>query len=315
MNNIFDYKDIAHTHTHREMVKNEDIRAGFGDITFNMNSTWFMDLAESMGWSLMTEYFCDHPDLVAKCAPYDEYSFMKMTEDTITTFFNDSINYTTDDETTLDTTIWNYLEAHDDTWFSMFKNFFVYTEDADNIISFWEQFRTAKVGDIIVAENETWTTVNTEKTHSNKVGVKSPVARSELRQTFNDWFVDNFTILIADETITKAELEAHLRERDGEVGDDWGGTITDEHCWVDDLMNAMRDATKKGDKEFTVNLPPDVAKRLLAKSKKKEYAGEKGGMVSTSGNLKMTADVARECFVKVADALMKRAEEEQAGSK
>ena len=219
----FRFKDIAHTHIiHSKMVKNEDIRAGFGDITFNMNISWFLDLAESMGWSLMTDYFCDYPDLVARCAPYDEYSFMKMTEDTISTFFNDSSNFTCLDETTLDTAIWNYLEAHDDTWFSMFKNFFVYTEDADAILAFWEQFWTAKVGTIIVAENEpAYICVNVEKTHKTmngyKVGVKSALDRSRCRLLWNDWFVDNFTILIADETITQAELEAHLRERDGEL--------------------------------------------------------------------------------------------------
>jgi len=201
------------------MVKNEDIRSGMGDITFNMNSNWFLELAESMGWSLTTDYFADYPDLLAKCAPYDEYSFMKMTEDTITTFFNDSSNFTTClDETTLDIAIWNYLEAHDDTWFSMFRNFFIYTEDADAILTFWEHFRVAEVGTIIVAENEPVSIcVNVEKivpTYSgHMVGVKSVFARSQCRQLWNDWFVGAFVVLVADETITHAEVEAYKASR------------------------------------------------------------------------------------------------------
>ena len=221
LRNIFVLR-IKHIHTyiHREMVKNEDIRGGMGDITFNMNISWFLDLAESMGWSLMTDYFCDYPDLIAKCPSYDEYSFMKATEDTIATFFNDSSNFTCLDETTLDTAIWNYLEAHEDTWFSMFKNFFVYTEDADAILRFWEQFFIAKVGDAFEVEGHGGTMM-VEKTiktmNGYMVGVKSPLARNTMRQILNDWFVDAFVVIMADETITHADLEAYRAERDGEL--------------------------------------------------------------------------------------------------
>ena len=200
------------------MVKNVDIRCGMGDITFNMNSNWFHELAESMGWSLKTEYFDCYPDLLARCPHYDEYSFMKMTEDTITTFFNDSQNGIYERDTTLDIAIWNYLEAHDDTWFSMFNNFFIYTEDADAILAFWEHFRIATVGTIIVAENEPANiSVNVEMTHKTMngymIGVKSALDRSRCRQLWNDWFVDAFVVILADETITHAEVEAYRASR------------------------------------------------------------------------------------------------------
>ena len=159
------------------MVKNVDIRCGMGDITFNMNSNWFHELAESMGWSLKTEYFDCYPDLLARCPHYDEYSFMKMTEDTITTFFNDSQNGIYERDTTLDI-----------------------------------------VGTIIVAENEPVSIcVNVEKTHKTKngfmVGVKSALDRSRCRQLWNDWFVDAFVVILADETITHAEVEAYRASR------------------------------------------------------------------------------------------------------
>ena len=288
------------------MVKNEDIRSGIGDITFNMNSNWFLELAESMGWSLTTDYFADYPDLVAKCPHYDEYSFMKMTEDTIATFFN-AYNFTTETETTLDIAIWNYLEAHDDTWFSMFKNFFIYTEDADAILAFWEHFWGAEVGTIIVAENEPASIcVNVEKTHKTMngymVGVKSAFARSQCRQLWNDWFVDAFVVLVADETITHAEVEVAK------------GRFSEERTWVDDVMDAMLAAKERGDKDFTLNLPPDVAKGLIEKSKK---GGEKAGTTTAKGKTSMSLDSAMDAFSKVADILgmEKKDAEAEAGSK
>lgn len=201
------------------MVKNVDIRCGMGDITFNMNSNWFLELVYGMGWSLKTEYFDCYPDLLAKCPHYDEYSFMKMTEDTIATFFNDEVfGGTGFGDTTLDIAIWNYLEEHEDTWFSMFNNFFIYTEDADAILAFWENFKIAEVGTIIVAEDKNFSiSVNVEKTHKTMngymVGVKSAFARSQCRQLWNDWFVDAFVVLVADETITHAEVEAYRASR------------------------------------------------------------------------------------------------------
>ena len=309
----FRFKDIAHTHIHREMVKNEDIRGGMGDITFNMNSNWFLDLAEGMGWSLKTEYFDCSPDLLARCATYDEYSFMKTTEDTIATFFN-AYNFTTETETTLDIAIWNYLEAHDDTWFSMFKNFFVYTSDADAILAFWEHFWNAKVGTIIVAENEPVSIcVNVEKTHKTKngymIGVKSALDRSRCRQLWNDWFVDAFVVLVADETITHAEVEAYRVETEARAG--LRGRFSEERTWVDDVIDAMLAAKERGDKDFTLNLPPDVAKGLIEKSKK---GGEKAGTTTAKGKTSMSLDSAMDAFSKVADILGMEKKDAEAGS-
>ena len=92
------------------------------------------------------------------------------------------------------------------------------------------------------------------------------------------------------------------------------GRFSEERTWVDDVIDAMLAAKERGDKDFTLNLPPDVAKGLIEKSKK---GGEKAGTTTAKGKTSMSLDSAMDAFSKVADILgmEKKDAEAEAGSK
>jgi len=286
------------------MVMNNDLRAGMGEVKFNMNVAWFIDLAEGMGWAVNDSCFADHPTLLAKAktldseSPNDFFStpFLTYTENLIGELFTSDLTFAGEDETTLDNAIWNELECNEE-FMEKFKQFFTYSEDATAICEFYDVYEDANIGDIFELELGGFTSytgdesmISVEKVAHGRIGVRSLHAKGLLRQKFNDWFVDNFVLIIADD----------LPISDSEVEETKKGRFGDERTWVDDVMDAMLAAKERGDKDFTVNLPPDVAKGLIAKSKKGQRAA---GTTTASGNTSMSLESAMDAFTKVADIL------------
>lgn len=293
------------------MVMNNDLRAGMGEVKFNMNVAWFIDLAEGQGWVVNDSCFADHPTLLAKAktldseSPNDFFStpFLTYTENLIGELFTSDLNFAGEDETTLDNAIWNELECNEE-FMEKFKQFFTYSDDATAICEFYDVYEDATVGTIFELEGDGFTSytgdesiISVEKVSHGRIGVRSLHAKGLLRQKFNDWFVDNFVLIIAD--------DLPIGEAIGEAIDETKkGRFSEERTWVDDVMDAMSAAAAKGDKDFKVNLPPDVAKKLIEKSKKGQRAA---GTTTASGNTSMSLNSAIDAFKVVADMLGKEA--------
>ena len=125
--------------------------------------------------------------------------FFVLTEEICENFLNR--DFTTDDETTIDDSLWDNLNSCA-MWVGEFQKYFDPTDNHLWIDGAQAYFEKANLGDILEFEKEdshrpeNRDTFQIEKVVGGKWGCKTLMDKNELRERSADWFVDKYAVIL-----------------------------------------------------------------------------------------------------------------------
>lgn len=230
-----------------------------GKISYNLNIDWFMKIAEQEGWVMIDDCF-DFHEMTFGVGDYD-HDFWVLCENKITTILEDGEielhgEYAHE---CLENAVFSCGLMEDPEFMDEFNKYFISKEHFDWIEETTDQMSELNTGDELATSGLGLgvPTVLIEKLHDGRWGVKTLEDKAVIREHAGDWFVNQRVVLIADYPHVQAERE------------------TEENLdWVDAVADALAAAKDRGENSFTVNLPPDVAAKLMS-YKKKETVEER----------------------------------------
>ena len=179
----------------------------------------------------------------------DDHEFWEFCENKISTILEDgNIELQGEYEhDCLENAIWTEL-TDDVEFMDEFNNHFMSKDHFDWIEETTDQMSELNTGDQFqkVGNGE----VLIEKLHDGRWGVRTLEDKAVIREHAGDWFVNQRVVLIADYPHVQAERE------------------TEENLdWVDAVADALKAAKDRGENSFTVNLPPEIAAKLMSYKK------------------------------------------------
>ena len=231
--------------------------SAMGKISFNLNIYWFMKTAEDEGWVMID----DHQDIFDHDLTFgtnyhgdnfQDHPFWQLCENKIATMLEEgSINLYGDYERVLENAVFQEL-MEDEQFKDEFNKHFISKEHFDWIEEMGDQMSDLNTGDQLETSGLGLgvPTVLIEKLHDGRWGVKSLEDKAVIRDHAGDWFVSQRVVLITDYPHVQAERE------------------TEENLdWVDAVADALVAAKNRGENSFTVNLPPEIAAKLMSYKK------------------------------------------------
>jgi len=222
-----------------------------GKISYELNIRWFMKIAEEEGWVMIDDCFSgewEDYELTFGCdgTHGDDHDFWQLCENKITTILeNGDIELHGEyAHECLENAV--FQELMDDEQFKdEFNKHFISKEHFD-----WIEEISDKLSEVGVGGRcgpNPWI----EKLHDGRWGVETLEDKALIRERAGDWFVSQRVVLIADYPHVQAERE------------------TEENLdWVDAVADALVAAKNRGENSFTVNLPPEIAAKLMSYKKK-----------------------------------------------
>tara|TARA_R110002020_G_scaffold280018_1_gene495828 strand:- start:751 stop:1284 length:534 start_codon:yes stop_codon:yes gene_type:complete len=166
-----------------EMVMNNDVRGGFGSITYNMNISWFILTLEERGYLLNVRgeeldeddvFWADMEYIIQTVVDNNLYATNDMDELVCETLLDDADTYRK---------IEQYFTPREE------------KEWCDNAISAMEE---ADYGDIIVLEDVGGHDIEAEVIRGNMLAVKTLEDRALLREKVPEWFMDSHVGLLCE---------------------------------------------------------------------------------------------------------------------
>jgi len=193
------------------MVHHTDIRAGHGKIIFDMNTSWFIEMADAHGWVMIEECAAEFLDGMPNPEAYatDIANFWKLTETVIGNWmWHKMAKY---QPMTLDEELWEVLE-NDPDWQPKFNNHFITKEQFEWIIHWKDEMSELNIGDILTV-NDYYSSCLIEKLHDGRWGVKTLEDKATIREMAGDWFVSQFVVLIAEQKPPPYKREKTIKVR------------------------------------------------------------------------------------------------------
>ena len=234
-----------------------------GKISYELNIRWFMKIAEEEGWVMIDDCFSgewEDYELTFGCDGIhgDDHDFWLLCENKITKILehgtielhgeyshecleNAVFQELMDDEQFKDEFNKHFISREHFYWIEE-------TTDQMSSLNTGDQFQKVGNGEVLI-----------EKLHDGRWGVRTLEDKAVIREHAGDWFVSQRVVLIADYPHVQMERE----------------TAEEENLdWVDTVADALAAAHGRGENSFTVNLPPEIAAKLMS-YKKKETVEER----------------------------------------
>jgi hypothetical protein len=230
-----------------------------GKISFNLNINWFMKIADEEDWVMID----DHQDILDHDLTFGtnyhgdnfhDHPFWELCENKIAIILeNGDIELHGEyGAECLENAI--FQELMEDLQFKdEFNKHFISKEHFNWIEEMSDQMSELNTGDELATSGLGLgvPTVLIEKLHDGRWGVKTLEDKAVIRKHAGDWFVSQRVVLITDYPHIQAERE------------------TEENLdWVDAVADALKAAKDRGENSFTVNLPPEIAAKLMSYKKK-----------------------------------------------